>query len=345
MPALAPLVSRPLPVTSQRPGKEPASRHPWPRAGDGNRRAPERTRLPSTRSAGGHRRERPRPATRRAGQPRRHDDPQPPAGSGPIPAVLPRGQHADRKPIPALAPRPITQHPATARITPGVRIQTRLACTIRRSAWRSARCRSERQPSRSGHYARPQAGRVRPACRRKCVRRLAGLVAGCRHGRDCADGGLAPGWLRDPARLSAGGECDAARADLPRIYPTAEYFHGCPHDPASSRFRGDEFGGIIAFPFPSTALCRLVVHDRLVSLAESIFGTEDIRVYAAELWARYSGAADYEQEHHRDYLNHTPLVNTKGTQTVFGRHWPRRAGFGVAARGRAAAGLVVERDA
>jgi hypothetical protein len=27
-----------------------------------------------------------------------------------------------------------------------------------------------------------------------------------------------------------------------------------------------------------------------------------------ELWAKYSGAARYEQEHHRDYLNHTPLA-------------------------------------
>jgi hypothetical protein len=26
---------------------------------------------------------------------------------------------------------------------------------------------------------------------------------------------------------------------------------------------------------------------------------------AAELWAKYSGAPSYDQEHHRDYLNHT----------------------------------------
>ena len=38
-------------------------------------------------------------------------------------------------------------------------------------------------------------------------------------------------------------------------------------------------------------------------------------------------------------------LGTKGTQTVFGRRGGRRAGFGVAARGRAAAGLVVEGDA
>jgi hypothetical protein len=46
----------------------------------------------------------------------------------------------------------------------------------------------------------------------------------------------------------------------------------------------------------------------LNAAAEAVFGTADLRVYASELWAKYSGAAGYEQEHHRDYLNHTPLV-------------------------------------
>jgi hypothetical protein len=59
-------------------------------------------------------------------------------------------------------------------------------------------------------------------------------------------------------------------------------------------------------------LCRLVVHDKLIALAEAIFETSDIRIYASELWAKYSGAASYEQEHHRDYLNHTPLVPATG---------------------------------
>jgi hypothetical protein len=32
-------------------------------------------------------------------------------------------------------------------------------------------------------------------------------------------------------------------------------------------YTGDEFGGVIAFPFPSVALCRLIVHDKLIALA------------------------------------------------------------------------------
>jgi hypothetical protein len=33
-----------------------------------------------------------------------------------------------------------------------------------------------------------------------------------------------------------------------------------------------------------------------------------MRIYVRELRAKYSGAASYEQERHRDYLNHTLLV-------------------------------------
>ena len=49
-----------------------------------------------------------------------------------------------------------------------------------------------------------------------------------------------------------------------------------------------------------------MVHDKLVAFAEAMFGTSDIRSYAAELWAKYSGADGYEQEHHRDYSTTRP---------------------------------------
>jgi len=110
-----------------------------------------------------------------------------------------------------------------------------------------------------------------------------------------------PGYLDGP-------ELTAAQHDLGLVYPSAEEYHAAPREGRNRLYTGDEFGGIIVFPFPTVALCRLVVHDKLIALAEEIFATGDIRVYAAELWAKYSGAASYEQEHHRDYLNHTPLV-------------------------------------
>ncbi len=107
------------------------------------------------------------------------------------------------------------------------------------------------------------------------------------------------------AGFLAGDELDAAVHDLPTVYPTAERYHAGGGD---GRFEGDPFAGLRRFPFPTPALSRLAVHPRLIDLAEALFGHADLRMYLAELWAKYTGAADYEQAHHRDFLNHTPLV-------------------------------------
>ena len=76
----------------------------------------------------------------------------------------------------------------------------------------------------------------------------------------------------------------------------------------NARFVGDEFDGIDGFPFASPALNRVPVCDALVELATTLLRTPDIRLYSAEAWAKYEGAADYDQDLHRDYLNHTILA-------------------------------------
>jgi hypothetical protein len=45
-----------------------------------------------------------------------------------------------------------------------------------------------------------------------------------------------------------------------------------------------------------------------VDLAQRLVGREDLRAYSIEAWAKYTGAADYDQYLHRDYLNHSLLV-------------------------------------
>ena len=110
-----------------------------------------------------------------------------------------------------------------------------------------------------------------------------------------------PGYL-------AGPDLELARAGLTCIYPSAADYHADPSSERNQIYNEDEYGGVIPFPFPTVALCNLAVHDRVIALVEAAFGTKDIRIYASELWAKYSGATTYEQEHHRDYLNHTPLA-------------------------------------
>ncbi len=122
----------------------------------------------------------------------------------------------------------------------------------------------------------------------------------------------ADAWRRDglvvlPGYL-AGPELELAAKDLTSVYPTAEAYHADPVSERNRIYTGDEYGGIIPFPFPTVSLCKLAVHDKVIAFVEEAFGSEDIRIYASELWAKYTEAAKYEQEHHRDYLNHTPLA-------------------------------------
>jgi hypothetical protein len=68
------------------------------------------------------------------------------------------------------------------------------------------------------------------------------------------------------------------------------------------------FGGIAQFPFADLHLSLLAVHPAVVAVAEDLLGSTDLRLYHAEAWAKYAGAADYDQDLHRDFVNHTLTV-------------------------------------
>lgn len=100
-----------------------------------------------------------------------------------------------------------------------------------------------------------------------------------------------------------------ALRELETMFPSREGFHDGT-DPRRSRYMDDEFAGIDDFPFASVELSLLAVNDHLVRLAQELLADDDIRIYSAEAWAKFTGAADYDQPLHRDYLNHTLLVPT-----------------------------------
>ena len=119
-------------------------------------------------------------------------------------------------------------------------------------------------------------------------------------------------WLTDGYVVLPGhlpdADLQAAVGELDQLFPSADDFHAGADPDRNARFVGDEFDGIDAFPFASLALNRIPVCDTLVSLATALLETPDVRLYSAEAWAKYEGAADYDQDLHRDYLNHTILV-------------------------------------
>jgi hypothetical protein len=104
-------------------------------------------------------------------------------------------------------------------------------------------------------------------------------------------------------------ELKPALDELPVMYPTADGFHDGT-DERRDRFTVDEWAGIDSLPFPSTELSLLTVSDRVVDLAEALLADTDLRICSAEAWAKYTGAADYDQPLHRDYLNHMLMVPT-----------------------------------
>jgi Phytanoyl-CoA dioxygenase (PhyH) len=84
-----------------------------------------------------------------------------------------------------------------------------------------------------------------------------------------------------------------------------EYFD----DPSvHARYAAGQFAGVEEFPYRSWDLNRLAFHPDLVDAAERYFGTPELHLYKVELWAKYSGAADYDQPLHRDYGSHSLVV-------------------------------------
>jgi hypothetical protein len=102
----------------------------------------------------------------------------------------------------------------------------------------------------------------------------------------------------------------AAIDEIPLMYPTADRFHGDPDDEQVRKFSASQFGGVELLPFESPAWNLLALDQRFIDLARAALGTDDVRLYQAEAWAKFSGAIDYDQPLHRDFGNHTIVVPT-----------------------------------
>jgi hypothetical protein len=132
------------------------------------------------------------------------------------------------------------------------------------------------------------------------------------------------GWVL-LKRLVPPEEIDAAVGDLHPLFPTAEEYYADPEGETARRlghpapveefpwpaegpgFRHDQHRWQGAFPFPGTgALNRLVVHPSIVDFAARALGSPDLRLYQAQVSAKYAGITNYEQPMHTD-RNHSWL--------------------------------------
>jgi ectoine hydroxylase-related dioxygenase (phytanoyl-CoA dioxygenase family) len=77
--------------------------------------------------------------------------------------------------------------------------------------------------------------------------------------------------------------------------------------------RGMQFKNIHVLPYEGSSAINLIsLHPELIALARALLGVSDVRLYQSHTWAKYTGEADYDQEFHCDYGNHTLLVPSDG---------------------------------
>ncbi|MDO4685742.1 MAG: phytanoyl-CoA dioxygenase family protein [Corynebacterium sp.] len=135
------------------------------------------------------------------------------------------------------------------------------------------------------------------------------------------------GYVFLPALLSRE-ELLAAQKELALIYPSGEDFYRDRDPVRNSRYRSsgnfrdlgfytsqgelsqcrEQFLGLVDFPWTGRALDRLVVHPNLLGAAREFLGVDEIQIYQAQLWAKYTGAANYAQPLHLDYCTHSLLT-------------------------------------
>jgi hypothetical protein len=114
-------------------------------------------------------------------------------------------------------------------------------------------------------------------------------------------------------------ELARARAALFEVFPRPDEYFADPD--AHAGIVSDQFAGLRAGPLHTWDLNRIAFHPDLVDAAQRFCRTTDLELYKIELWGKYSGGADYDQPHHRDYGNHSIVVPRRD------RRWPQLTSF------------------
>ena len=72
------------------------------------------------------------------------------------------------------------------------------------------------------------------------------------------------------------------------------------------RFNDAQFKDFVAVPLDcSPALNLIGVHPALIRFAQTALGADDVHLYQCQVWAKFTGDADYDQPFHCDFANHT----------------------------------------
>ncbi|MEM6710572.1 MAG: phytanoyl-CoA dioxygenase family protein [Pseudomonadota bacterium] len=118
--------------------------------------------------------------------------------------------------------------------------------------------------------------------------------------------GLLPEFL--PADL-----IEACRQDMDALYGAHRAAAGAARNDKQSGeigvFSREQFQHFDDMPFDcSPALNLLALHPAMIALAQDALGTPDVHLYQSHAWAKFTGEADFDQQFHCDFKNHTLTV-------------------------------------
>lgn len=81
------------------------------------------------------------------------------------------------------------------------------------------------------------------------------------------------------------------------------------------RFNDAQFKSFEAVPFDcSPALNLIGVHPALIAFAKQALNTDAVHLYQCQVWAKFTGDADYDQPFHCDFSNHTLTAPSEDAQ-------------------------------
>jgi hypothetical protein len=123
--------------------------------------------------------------------------------------------------------------------------------------------------------------------------------------RALAEHFAAHGWVLIPDAVDPTA-IDAVRGALGGVYPTFGEFQSDPV--AHSSLADGQFGGLRLWPLNNALLDAVPFDDRLVSIAETLMRTSDLRLLRAGYQAKYAATVDFNQVLHYDYPNHSLVV-------------------------------------
>ena len=110
-------------------------------------------------------------------------------------------------------------------------------------------------------------------------------------------------------------EIDAVVKDFQVIFPDRQ----AAATPIDNKEKGavvkttlEQFKNFENIPFDCSSSLNLIsVHPDLIEFARQALKTDDVRLYQAQAWAKFTGEADFDQAFHCDFGNHTLTVPSR----------------------------------